>query len=102
MESAVYQYNGPAFPGCMSTSIALYIINCRSMCFSLRLEAVAGISAEVKRHRDGDSFGGEAFLLPALIQTISIAPLHVHKCGSESLHITELIHVIACGRDLSL
>ena len=62
-------------------------------------ESKAGISAEVKRHRDGDSFGGEAFLLPALIQTIYIAPLHVHKFGSESLHITELIHAIACGRE---
>src|SRR6218665_194972 len=77
MESAMYQYNWPTFPGCLSTSIALYIINCRSMRFSLRLEAAAGISAEVKRYPDGDSFDSEAFLLPALIQTISIASIKV-------------------------
>jgi len=47
------------------------------MCFSLRLEAAAEISTEVKRHRDGESFDGDAFLLPALIQTISIASIKV-------------------------
>jgi len=58
-----------------------------------------GFSAEVKRHRDGYSYGGEEFLLPTVIQTISIAPLHVHQCCSEPLHTTELIHATARSRE---